>query len=62
MPLRHTSRGWWWGSHGPYKTRAEAVAVAQRAYEHGYRDPASSNGRVRRALTKLARLRRKKTR
>jgi hypothetical protein len=37
MPIRKTSKGWSWGSKGPFKTRKKAVAVAQAAYAHGYK-------------------------
>lgn len=67
MPIRHTSRGWWWGSKGPFKSRAKAVQVAQAAYAHGYKkgtNPVdakpvpgmhSASGRVRRAVKALLR-------
>lgn len=42
MPIRHTSRGWYWGSKGPFSTRAKAVSVAQAAYSHGYKGKKSS--------------------
>lgn len=37
MPIQRKSGGWYWGTKGPFKTRAEAVKVAQAAYAHGYR-------------------------
>lgn len=36
MPIRHTSKGWYWGSKGPFKTREKAAQVAKAAYAHGY--------------------------
>lgn len=36
MPLRHTPKGWYWGSQGPFKTKAKAQAVANAAYANGY--------------------------
>lgn len=38
MPIRHTERGWWWGSRGPFKTRAKALAVAAAAHASGFRE------------------------
>lgn len=37
MPIRHTKKGWYWGSKGPFKTRKKAAAVAKAAYSHGYK-------------------------
>ena len=36
MPIRHTSKGGFWGSKGPFKSREKAVKVAKAAYAHGY--------------------------
>lgn len=38
MPLRHTDNGWFWGSKGPFDTKAKALAVARAAYAHGYKE------------------------
>ena len=38
MPIRHTEKGWYWGSKGPFESRAHAVRVAQAAYSAGYRE------------------------
>ena len=38
MPLRHTNKGWFWGSKGPFGTKAKALAVARAAYSHGYKE------------------------
>jgi hypothetical protein len=38
MPLRYTKQGWWWGSKGPFATRAKALAVARAAYSAGYKE------------------------
>ena len=40
MPIRHTGAGWWWGSQGPFDTKAKALAVAQAAYANGYKEDA----------------------
>jgi hypothetical protein len=37
MPIRHTSKGWYWGSKGPFPTRGKAEQVARAAYAGGYR-------------------------
>lgn len=36
MPIRHTDKGWYWGSKGPFPTRAKAQQVATAAYSSGY--------------------------
>ena len=36
MPIKKTSKGWYWGSKGPFKTRKKAEAVARAAYASGY--------------------------
>lgn len=38
MPLRHTDKGWMWGSKGPFPTKAQALSVARAAYAHGYKE------------------------
>jgi hypothetical protein len=38
MPIRKTDKGWYWGSHGAYPTKAQALAVARAAYAHGYKE------------------------
>lgn len=38
MPIRHTDKGWYWGSKGPFSTRAKAQQVATAAYSSGYRE------------------------
>lgn len=38
MPLRHTDKGWMWGSKGPFTTKAQALAVSRAAYAHGYKE------------------------
>lgn len=37
MPIRKTSKGWYWGSKGPFKTRKKAEEVAKAAYASGYK-------------------------
>ncbi len=36
-PIRHTKERWFWGSIGPFKTRAKAAEVAGAAYASGYK-------------------------
>lgn len=38
MPIRHTDKGWYWGSKGPFATRAKAQQVANAAYASGYQE------------------------
>ena len=38
MPIRKTNAGWFWGSKGPFATKAKAVQVGQAAYASGYRE------------------------
>jgi len=37
MPIRKTSKGWKWGSKGPFKTKKKAQQVARAAHASGYR-------------------------
>jgi len=36
MPIRKTSKGYYWGSKGPFPTRSKAEEVAKAAYSSGY--------------------------
>ena len=38
MPIRKTDKGYYWGSKGPFATRAQAVRVAAAAYASGYKE------------------------
>jgi len=38
MPIRHTDKGWYWGSKGPFKSRKKATQVAAAAYASGWRE------------------------
>ena len=38
MPIRHTDKGWYWGSKGPFASRAKAQQVAAAAYASGYKE------------------------
>lgn len=37
MPLIKKQSGWFWGSKGPFSTKAKALAVARAAYAAGYK-------------------------
>lgn len=37
MPLTKKSSGWYWGSQGPFDTKAKALQVARAAYASGYK-------------------------
>lgn len=37
MPLTKKQSGWYWGSKGPYATKAIALQVARAAYANGYK-------------------------
>lgn len=38
MPIRHTDKGWFWGSKGPFTTKAQALAVGRAAHANGYKE------------------------
>lgn len=38
MPIRHTDKGYYWGSRGPFPTKAKALQVARAAYASGYKE------------------------
>lgn len=40
MPIRHTDKGWYWGSKGPFATRAKAQQVANAAHASGFKEEA----------------------
>jgi hypothetical protein len=37
MPLIKKQSGWYWGSQGPFDTKAKALQVARAAYASGYK-------------------------
>lgn len=43
MPFKHTDKGWYWGSKGPFTTKQKAIQVAQAAYASGYKDESIMN-------------------
>jgi hypothetical protein len=38
MPIKHTDKGWYWGSQGPFPTKAKALQVGRAAYASGYKE------------------------
>ena len=38
MPIRKTDQGWYWGSKGPFASRAKAQQVATAAYASGFKE------------------------
>jgi DNA-binding ferritin-like protein len=43
MPFKHTDKGWFWGSKGPFPTKAKAIQVATAAHASGYKEEAIMN-------------------
>jgi hypothetical protein len=41
MPLIKKQSGWYWGSQGPFDTKAKALQVARAAYASGYKEQKS---------------------
>ena len=37
MPVIKKADGWYWGSRGPYKTKAKAESAGKAAYASGYK-------------------------
>jgi hypothetical protein len=42
MPLTKRQNGWYWGSKGPFKSKAKALSVARAAYASGYKEDQKS--------------------
>lgn len=38
MPFKYTDKGWYWGSKGPFPTKAKAMQVARGAYASGFKE------------------------
>ena len=38
MPFRYTNKGWYWGSKGPFTTKAKAMQVARAAHASGFKE------------------------
>lgn len=53
MPIRHDKKGWYWGSKGPFDTKAQALAVARAAYAHGYKEQIMDNTTVAKFISAL---------
>ncbi len=37
MPIKKKEDGWYWGSRGPFKTKAKAIEVMKAAFANGYK-------------------------
>lgn len=46
MPIRHTDKGWFWGSKGPFPTKSKALTVARAAYASGYKEESMEANQV----------------
>lgn len=46
MPIRKTSAGWFWGSKGPFATKAKAVSVGQAAHASGFKEEMAMSDRT----------------
>jgi len=46
MPFKHTDKGWYWGSKGPFATKQKAIQVAQAAYASGYKDESTMDKNI----------------
>ena len=56
MPIRKTSKGYYWGDKGPFTTKEKAEAVERAAYANGYREPtATKDNNAERAGRQVAR-------
>ncbi len=42
MPIRHTDKGWMWGTKGPFPTKTKALQVARAAHANGYQQEENS--------------------
>lgn len=38
MPIRHTDKGWYWGSQGPFASKDKALQVARAAHANGFKE------------------------
>jgi len=48
MPIVKTSKGWKWGSKGPFKTKKKAQEVAKAAHASGYKKRKKRGGKKKR--------------
>jgi hypothetical protein len=53
MPLVKKQSGWFWGSKGPFDSKAKALSVARAAYASGYKGE-SNNQFLAKQLKELA--------
>jgi hypothetical protein len=52
MPLVKKQSGWFWGSKGPFDSKAKALSVARAAYASGYKEQ-SFTGNINEYSSKL---------
>jgi len=38
MPIRYTDKGWFWGSKGPFISKAKAIQVSRAAHANGFKE------------------------
>lgn len=43
MPFHKEPDGWYWGSKGPFPTKAKAIDVARAAHAHGFKENQMEN-------------------
>lgn len=43
MPIAKKSDGWYWGSKGPFTTKAKAIQVGQAAHASGFKEESQMN-------------------
>jgi hypothetical protein len=46
MPIRHTDKGWFWGSKGPFPSKDKALQVARAAHSQGFKEQNMENTKV----------------
>ena len=46
MPIRHTDKGWYWGSKGPFPSKDKALQVARAAHASGYQEEAEMDKNI----------------
>ena len=50
MPVVKKNDGWYWGSKGPFATKAKALQVATAAHAHGFKEEGKKSGAMTFAL------------
>jgi len=54
MPLRNVNGKWFWGSKGPFTSKAKALSVARAAYAHGFKEDGEKNNNFSTDLKKIS--------